>query len=158
MRVDPIPIPVWIRFQTVLKNGEDISETFLTKRNYFTMSGPSEGHDGFLVLTTKRLLFFRQNTGYDLLMNLDLTDIHEMTTGGTFMRHIIINGRKLFPVNGKTKTLERLIFANIELLKTPITKRDSRVSHGPIRFGKCSNCGHQNETSDLFCKQCGTEL
>ena len=160
----------WIRSQVLLEPGERILGIYKTKQNPFAWSGLTEGHIGYLVLTTNRLLFYKKiRRTYELQVDLHLEDIREMNVGGNFIRHIIINGMKFFPKNGKPKTLERLIHSTIQTARMRRIEIDSQQSQIQTNISVplvqkvnppkvCMNCGFQNEVNGIFCKKCGTEL
>ena len=158
------------RSQVQLEPGEVIRHICRTKQNLLSWSGQIEGHVGFLVLTTRRILFYRWGQGiYELRINLNLEDIRELTSGGSFVRHLIINGHKFFPRNEKPKTFERLIRSTMENARSQVhaiespgfpiaTNQYSALvqENDPPKI--CKHCGFQNDEDALFCVKCGTEI
>ncbi len=82
-------------------------------QKYLTWDSFLEGYNGYLVLITNRLLFYKEAEGrkaYELTVDLNLYDIEEITVGGGLgHRFIVINRMIFFPKYEKPKTLERLI-------------------------------------------------
>lgn len=164
------------RSTVILESGEEIRRSFRVKPNYLTWSGEYEGYNGFLLVTTRRLLVYRwaMNT-YLIEVNLRLGEIREIKTGGIFIRHIIINEHKFFPMNAEPKNLKRFIqeaietrdlyYSTIELPETIQLPETIELPEFTIQTNQdkkslkfCPRCEHQNDKDGLFCEKCGSEV
>jgi ribosomal protein L40E len=161
-----------IRSLISLEPEENIQEIYEMIRNVMT-SGPPEGWNGYFVITSMRLLFYERNgRDYQLIKQILLRDIENISCGGNIMRHIIINEVKFFPKNQRSKTIAKLIESLIQKNRTPQTPEISTASpqiaqkeiiqkmsaQESNHIILCSHCGFQNDIDAIFCSKCGSEL
>ncbi|HUX99055.1 MAG TPA: zinc ribbon domain-containing protein [Candidatus Deferrimicrobium sp.] len=152
-----------IRSMVSLEPEEYIEQIHEMIRNVLT-SGPYEGWNGYFVITSKRLLFYKKNgRDFQLIIQLYMRDIDDISWGGNIMRHIIINGNKFFPKNLLSRTIAKSIESIVQNNKSEISNINPQTvqkiynqesEHSIL----CSHCGFQNDIDAIFCSKCGSEL
>ncbi|MFX1295925.1 MAG: zinc ribbon domain-containing protein [Promethearchaeota archaeon] len=172
-----------VRSQIILEPGERLYGIYITQKNSNTWNGSKEGEDGALVLTTKRLLFYKSkgafSKSYDLINTIYLRDVISIDTGGRIIKHIAVNGVKYFPKGVSNKTLAEMIRINAQKLKgqklnvRPVSQNIQQTMSinmasdpaiAPIQAQPfkgviyCTQCGFQNADDANFCNKCGTSL
>lgn len=174
-----------IHSQLLLEAGEELIGIYKTKKNsaWNTWSGASEGVNGGIALTNKRLLFYKKRRkAYELFNTISLPDIMSVTTGGVVYKHVLVNGLKFFPEGTNTQTLASLIqthaqkarnqaprvqttpqqiqqIVNVNVPATAPTPVGSPAPTAPAKESLyCTQCGFQNDPDANFCKKCGAPI
>ncbi len=92
--------------------------------------GPTEGNDGKLIVTSRRVLFFHRHASVrkvikrgapqlELVSSIPLTQVQRISTGGIVDKYFTINGRRYYLDGGDMRSFQKTIKARVKSLGTP---------------------------------------
>ena len=141
-----------------------------------------DGEEGMLVLTSKRLLFFKRHSlirklikrdepPYQLVHALYLQQIMDVDSKGVFDKCLEINGRRFYLGSADYRKISNLIKFTIQSVYNapmsnlppmsgpqPMYTPSSPINTPNPKGVYCTRCGKANPMDARFCMGCGSEI